>query len=660
MPKLADPITIREMKIKNRLAYAPMLSMSYDAKGNPTKRTYNLYEVKARGGIGMITLESVSVSPVTTKLNTTANLGNDDNIPAYKKMADLVHQYDVKIGIQLNLPGLIGFALAAVFNQYIEPIGPSKVDIIHATDAYELMFPAYRDIVEKNNYEIRELKVEEILAIEDLFAAAAKRAINAGFDFIEIHSGHGTLHAAFLAPYQNIRIDQYGGSYENKCRFAIETMEKIRKSIGEKTPIFIRFSADELLEDGNRIKDGKEIAKIFEKAGFDCLDVTQGNMIRSPFGIQIPTYFDHGAFIHIAEAIKSVVDIPVIGVGRIVDPKMADDFIQQGKADIIYMGRQLICDENTPNKYFNGQVDDIKYCLGCLQSCSEMCVYDAYSGQNHTDLNPSTDLKKIIILGAGISGMEAARVAKLRGHEVEIYEKSDKVGGLIPLLAMEYKKTDFLNIIKFLETQLKKLNVPIHLNKELSSEELASLNADILVLATGTNATIPTNLSGKPNIVTQDEAILKSKPIGKNLVIWGLGAFWRGGSETALSLAEEGYNIKALVGSGTIVASEILIATGRRLWILEYLRDKKIPVYTKAKLLDITDKGVKFLDGNKNEQFIEADTLVYCGSRITDAKKLKTHYEGRVPKIVLIGDCKRPRDIKEAMKDAQSWARKLE
>jgi len=659
MPTLKDPIIIRNMEIKNRLAYAPMLSMSYDSKGKPTQRTYNLYEVKARGGLGMITFESVSVNPVVPPQNMVANIGNDDNIPAYKKMADLIHQYDVKIGIQLNLPGLIGFALSAIFNNFFEPIGPSKVDIVHATSAYDTMFPTYAENVRNSKFEIKELSIDEILAIEDLFAAAAKRAITAGFDFIEIHSGHGTLHAAFIAPYQNKRTDQYGGSYENKCRFAIETMEKIRKSIGEKPPIFIRYSADELLEDGNRIEDGKEIAKIFEKAGFDCLDITQGNMIRSPFGIQIPTYFDHGGFIHLAEAIKSVVDIPVIGVGRIVDPKMADDFIQQGKADIIYMGRQLICDEDTPNKYYNGKFDDIKYCLGCLQSCSGICVYDAYSGQNHKELTPSTDLKKLVILGAGISGMEAARVAKLRGHDVEIYEKSDKIGGLMPLLAMEYKKKDFLNISNFLEIQLKKLNVPIHLNKELSIEELASLNADILVLATGTNATLPTNLSGKSNIVTQDEAILKSKPLGKNVVVWGLGAFWRGGAETALSLAEEGYNIKALAGTGTVIASEILMATGRRLWILEYLRDNKIPIYTKAKLLDVIENGVKFLDLNKNEQFIEADTLIYCGSRITNAKKLKTKYEGSVPKIVLIGDCKRPRDIKEAMKDAQTFARKL-
>jgi 2-enoate reductase len=201
--------------------------------------------------------------------------------------------------------------------------------------------------------------------------------------------------------------------------------------------------------------------------------------------------------------------------------------------------------------------------------------------------------------------------------------------------------------------------VPIHLNKELSEDEIAKLNPDILVLATGTEATLPKKLEDKPNILTQDEAILKSKPIGKDVVIWGLGAYWRGGPETAITLTEQGYNVKALMGSNTSVATEMLLATGRRLWILEYLRDKKIPIYTKAKLLDVTDKGVKFIDENKKEQFIEADSLVYCGSRMTKAKKMKKQFKDVAPKITLIGDCKRPRDIAEAIKDAQTFARKL-
>ncbi|MFX1339355.1 MAG: FAD-dependent oxidoreductase [Promethearchaeota archaeon] len=660
MPKLSDPITIRGMEVKNRLAFPPMLSMSSDANGCPTEKTFKIHQTKARGGAGMITYEAVSVEPeILSARNVSANIGKDANIPAYKEVTDEVHKYGAKIGMQLADGGLIGFVLASLFGFEIEPRGPSTVDLLHLTSAYEIMVPSWPDTLKQTGAICKEMTVEDIVRLEDLFAAGAKRAIQAGFDFIEIHSAHATLHSAFLAPYSNVRTDKYGGSTEKRCTFLLETMEKIRKSIGDTPPLFVRISADELVPDGLKIGETKKIAKIIENAGVDCIDVSIGNMIRNPKGIQIPTYFDHGAFIHFAEEIKKVVNVPVIGVGRIVDPKMADQFIQEGKADIIYMGRQMICDADTPNKYFNGQLDDIKYCMGCLQGCSTTCVYDAYSGQNHQEISPSTDLKKIVILGAGIAGMEAARVAKLRGHEVEIFEKSDKVGGLISLLAMEYKKEEFMNIVNYLKIQLKKLNVPIHLNKELSREEIKDLNPDILVLATGTEATIPTNLEGKSNVLTQDEAILKSKPIGKKVVVWGLGAYWRGGPETAITLKEQGYNVKALMGSNTVVATEMLIATGRRLWILEYFRDNNIPIYTKAKLLEVSDKGVKFLDENKTEQFIEADTLIYCGSRITKAKKLKKELEEVTFKIQLIGDCKRPRDIAEAMNDAQTFARKL-
>jgi len=660
MPKLSDPITIRGIEFKNRLAYPPMLSMSSDNNGRPTDKTYNVYETKARGGVGFITYEATSVGPIFLKeRNVTANIGQDEDIPAYKRVTDAVHKYGAKIGMQLADAGLIGFVLGTMFGAKVEPRGPSSVDLLHLTSAYKTMVAAWPDVLKQSGSICKEMSVEEIIKEEDLFAAAAKRAIQAGFDFVEIHSAHATLHSAFLAPYSNVRTDKYGGSTEKRCTFLLETVEKIRKAIGEKPPIFVRLSVDELVPDGLKLEESKKIAKIIENAGVDCIDVSQGNMIRNPQGIQIPTYYKQGEFIHLAEEIKKIVNVPVIGVGRIVDPKMADEFIQQGKADIIYMGRQLICDADTPNKYFDGQLDEIKYCMGCLQGCSGTCVYDAYSGQNYTELTPSSDLKKILVLGAGIAGMEAARLAKMRGHDVEIFEKSDKVGGLIPLVAMEYKKEEFINIVNFLKYELKKLEVPIHLNKELTREEIIDLNPDILVLATGTEATIPTNLEGKPNILTQDEAILKSKPMGKNVVVWGLGAYWKGGPETAITLAEQGYNVKALMGSNTTIATEMLIATGRRLWILEYLRDKKLPIYTKAKLLDVTEKGVKFLDENKNEQFIEADTLVYCGSRITHGRKLKKHFEGVAPIIQLIGDCKRPRDIAEAMRDAQTFVRKL-
>ncbi|HEA71036.1 MAG TPA: hypothetical protein ENH98_03815 [archaeon] len=655
MTRISDPITIRGMEVKNRLGFAPCLTGSSDAQGRPTQKTINHYEGIARGGAGLITYEGTGVDPKGLGGNG-SNIGKAENIPDYKKMTDMIHKYGVKTGMQLAEGGIITYYFVKMAGFYMQPIGPSKVDLSETISAGKLLIPNWKEFVAKDNPEVRVLSPEDMSKIGDMFVNGAKNAIEAGFDYIEIHSAHGTLFHSFLSPYLNKRTDQYGGSYENRCRFLLETVEKMRKAIGDNYPIFVRISADELVDNGNRIEDTIEIAKILEKGGVDCIDVTQGVIFRTPIGITIPTYIDHGGFIQFAEAIKRNVNIPVIGVGRINSPVMADKFIQQEKADIIYLARQLICDPDTPNKYFESRTDDIRCCIGCLVGCGSVCALDAFSGQNYTELTPSEEPKKIVILGAGIAGMEAARIANLRGHNVEIYEKSDQKGGLMPLLALEYKKDDFKRAATYLEHQLEKAGVPIHLNTELSKEEVANLNPDILVLATGSDATIPVNLKGKPNILTQDEAILKSKPIGKNIIIWGLNGYWHGGAETVLSFIEEGYNVKAMIGPEAVIGQ--ILPMARRFWIIRYLKEKNIPIYPKAKLVGF-DGGIKFLDEKGEEQFIEADTLIYSGARIATGKKLGKEFEGVAPQIVLLGDCKSPKDIQSAMTDAQKFARDL-
>ncbi len=658
MPKLSDPITIREMKVKNRLSFPAMLTGTHDQQGRPTDKSFRAYGQKARGGVGLMIYEATMIDPKLP--GNSAMIGTDDNIPAYRKMTDMVHENDVKFGMQLNKQGLISFTMYSVYNYTgLDPIAPSSIDLLKSTSSFDTMFPAWSSIVEKKDLKIRELSVEDIGKIQDLYATGAKRAIQAGFDFVEVHSAHGTLPSAFLSRFNNQRTDDYGGSIENRCRFLVEIVQKIRKSIGEKPPIFVRISGDELYKGGNTLEDTTKIAKILEKGGVDCLDVTQGIILRSPFGIQIPTYCKHGCYIHLAEAIKKVVDIPVIGVGRISDPKMADEFIQQEKADLIHMGRQLICDADTPSKYFNGQIDDIRTCIGCLQGCGTVCVQDAYSGQNFQELTPTSDPKKIIILGSGIAGLAAAKDAKLAGHEVEIYERSEKIGGLMPLVAAEYKKEEFIKIVDYLESQLKKLNVLIHLGKELSKEEIEKLKPDILVIAAGSEATVPVKYKENPKVLNQDEALLNGSRVGENVVVWGLDAYWNGGIESVLTLHGQGHTIKAAMGVEAIIGQKIVGATGRRFFILRYLEKNKIPVYKRAKLLDVNEKGVSFLDKDRVEQFIEADTLVYCGSRIANGKRLKKEFEGVVPEIALIGDCKKPRDIRAAINDAQTFVRNL-
>ncbi|MHA1670503.1 MAG: oxidoreductase [Promethearchaeota archaeon] len=662
MVKLSDPIKIRNLEVKNRIGYPPLLSFTSNRNGVPTKGTLRLYEAKARGGAGLITFENTNPEPPEIISLGLAHIGTESDVRKYKKLTDKIHEYGTKIGMQIGFGGIIALMFAGYANMQIIANGPSAIDPVEATSAQSTIVPGFADNLRKKGSKIVELSIEDIVKHEEIIAQGAKRAINAGFDYVDIHSGHGTLYSAFLSRFYNRRTDDYGGSVENRCRFLVETVEKMRKTIGDKPPIFVRYSADELLEDANNIEDGKQIAQILEKAGVDCLDITQGIIIRSIDGIEIPTYVEHGAYIHFAEAIKKLVDIPVIGVGRIVDPKMADEFIQQGKADIIYMGRQLLCDPETPKKYFNGQTDEIKYCLGCLQGCRNgVCIYDAYSSANYKELVPSTEIKNIIIIGAGIAGMEAARVAKLRGHNIEIYEKSDKIGGLIPLVATEYKKEEFMNIVNYLERQLKKLEIKIHLNNELTKEKIKDLNPDILVLATGSNATLPIKLKGKSNVLTQDEAILKTKTLGKDVVVWGLDTFWRGGAETAITLHSQGYNVKALAGPELGIA-QILRQngdSGRLYGIYKQIKERKIPVYTQAKFIDILDNNIQFLDKDKKEVTIQADNLIYCGARVTEGKVLKEMFEEIVPEIVLIGDCLKPRDMEQAMKDAQTFARRL-
>jgi 2-enoate reductase len=227
------------------------------------------------------------------------------------------------------------------------------------------------------------------------------------------------------------------------------------------------------------------------------------------------------------------------------------------------------------------------------------------------------------------------------------------------VVAAEYKKSEYANMTNWLENQLSSMELSIHLNKELSTKEIKALNPDVLVFATGTKATVPVKYANNTRVITQDEAIMKTKPFGKNVVIWGLDSYWRGGTETAITLIEQGYNVKALIGKEKVFGNVIRGFSGRYLWIYEYFQEKKTPIYYGAKLDDITDTEVIFTDQEGNSQSIEADTLVWCGSRISERKILEKEFEGSTQKVVFLGDAKQPRDIQAAMRDANDFAREI-
>ncbi len=660
MAKLSDPITIRNMVVKNRIGYPAMMSNCSNPDGSPSERNISLYEQKAKGGIGILTYEAVNVNPMWIG-STQPNVGRVENIPKFKELTERVHKHGAKIGVQIQHPGVLMYMGTFGTGAKMPILAPSKVDPKKAFKSFRSLVPDWDDYLEKNPVNFIPLTKEMIIGVQNDMTLASKNAIEAGFDYVEIHSAHGTLYHDFVDPFYNRREDEYGGSHEKRITLIKETVQKMRKVMDDK-PIFVRISGDTFNEDGIQLNDAIITAKLLEKdVGVDLIDVTAGVIVRNAYGILVPSYFDRGCFMHLAEGIKKEINLPVMGVGRINTPKLADQYIQEGRADIINFGRQSICDPEFANKYFAGRSDDIKSCFACGISCGTgACVYDPYSGPFLKEIVPTEKPKKIVILGGGIAGMEATRISKIRGHYVDLFEKTNSLGGLMPLVAAEYKKEEYLNISNWLEGQLNKMEVSIHLNRELSKNDIKSMNPDVLAFAIGTKASVPVKFEGNPNVLTQDEAILKSKPLGKDVVIWGLDTYWRGGAETAITLIEQGYNVKALIGKEKAIAGSIRTLSGRYLWIWEYLvENKKIPIHYGAKLEDFTDEGVVFTDSEGNVQVIKADTLVYCGSRLSARKTLEKEFEGVAPEIVFLGDCKAPRDIREAMKDAHNFARNI-
>ncbi|MHA1729884.1 MAG: oxidoreductase [Promethearchaeota archaeon] len=660
MAKLSDSITIRNMEVKNRIGYPAMMSNCADMKGKPTEGNILVYEQKAKGGTGILTYEATNINPLWVG-GTQPNISIKENLPAFKELTDRVHKYGAVIGIQLQHPGSLMYMGMFGTGMNFPIVLPSKdIDPKLAFQCYRSLVPDMEQYFKDNPVQFIEMTKDMIIQVEDQMAQCAKNAIDSGFDFCEIHSAHGTLYNNFYSPFYNKRTDEYGGNPEKRAQFIKETIQKMRKAMGEEHPILVRISGESLLDDGVQLSDSQKYARLLESFGVDCIDVSMGVIVRSTYCVLIPSYFEQGHFMYLPEAIKKVVDVPVMGVGRITDLRMADEIIQQGKADIINIGRQLICDPDSANKYFKGRIEDTKRCFGCGIACgSGACVYNPYTGPFYRELKPTDNPKKIVILGGGIAGMEAARICGTRGHVVDLYEKSDKLGGLMHVVAAEYKKSEYINISNWLEHQLNSMELSVHLNRELTKEQIISLKPDVLVFAIGTKASIPVKYEGKANVLTQEEAIMKTKPMGKNVVLWGLDTYWRGGLETAITLHEQGYNVKALIGKEKTYGNSIRGFSGRYLWIYEYMQKEKIPVYYESKLEDVTDTGVKFIDSKGNEQIIEADTLVFCGSRISRRKALEEEFDGMIPKIVFIGDCKQPRDIQQAMKDAHDFARSI-
>lgn len=644
------PLQIGSMTLKNRIGLAPMLNMPRGDDFGPNDKTVEWFKHRAKGGAGFVT--TGTVMPIHPLL--------PDGQERFNKIAEAVHQYGTKLVVQVGAGGVMG-GTAPSLPPYPDARHPklSMFEIFGGTIA-----PMSPD------GKVTEFAKEQIQEHIGAFAQAAKALKEAGVDGVELHCAHGgaTLYCAFISPFYNHREDEYGGNWENRLRFPCETIKAMREAVGPDYPLLARIDADEILgESGITVEDAvRFIVPAFEAAGLSCFDVSQGSIIHSPEGITIPLYYPRGCYIHNAAAVKKATKLPVIGVGRILDLDMAEKFLQEGKADIIYMGRQLTSDPETINKYVEGRSDEIRKCIGCLEGCGTPCPINYDISPEAVPLTPAEKKKKVLVIGGGVAGMEAARVCALRGHEVILYEKSPELGGTVSALAKDPLAAEFQNIVDYLGVQMRKLNIDVRVCKEASPATIGEIKPDAVIAATGASLRIPNIAVSKPGVMDHVEALRNRIAIGRKVVIWGLMY----GAELAISLAQEGKEVVLFgeAGEDTLASHA---STQRRWWILRKLTDINVvrakpesqrienpKVLFNVKAGDITPAGIEVTDRDGKKNVLPFDTLIISRGREKN-DTIFNDLQGKVSEIYKIGDCEAAGNILKAVWSANEIGRKI-
>jgi 2-enoate reductase len=607
-PKLFEEASINGLKLRNRMTMSPMGSFldNPDASLNDIQLEY--YEARARGGVGLVHVEAQYITNKTDpwiKGKTIAD--TDAQGEGWATLAERIHAHGAKMGVQLSIGlGKNGF----LFGDEGQMVSASAI-------------PSHRD----PNHICRALTVEEIHELVNCFERAAKRAVKANVDLLQIHAHGGYLLDQFMTPLWNKRTDEYGGSFENRMRFVKEAYQAIRNVVGPDFPITIRIAAYHDFPGGREMEETLEIAKYLEEIGFDALDIDLGAYERKQWIVPTPV---HGmsSMAHAAAEIKKVVNIPVINAGTHT-PETAEKLLQEGKIDFAQFGRPLIADPDLPNKLLNNQEEDIKPCL----FCNEYCDGYVQLGKGITcSINPVTNFKlhypnidvdvnnlensvvtpkNVVIIGGGPAGMEAARVAALRGHNVTIYERSSTLGGQINIASGVSFKHRLKKFTTHQQIQLKKLGVNVVFNKEINenSPELAA--ADHIIVALGSKPVIP-EIKGinRANVIEVSQAHIHPELVhGDKIVIAGGG---RIGSEFALEMGRKGKEV-TIVEKGDRIAHDLIIENRNPL--IFKLEEVNVKVLTHHEITEFTGAGVKVLLGSGEEIEIEADTVVAAFGR---------------------------------------------
>jgi len=654
---LFTPLKVGSIIVRNRILTTAHVTNF--AKDNlPTETMAYYYAERAKGGIGLIIIQGCAVHPTSRAFNDKLVYAFDDRaIPGLKIIADMAHEYGAKIFGECFHAGI---RMTGVYSSL--PIwGPSDVSD-----------PAYRETP-------HEMEMEEIEELIEGYAKSAENFKKAGFDGTEVHCAHGYQLMQWLSPLFNKRTDKYGGSMEKRMTLPLEIIDRIREKVGREFVVGVRITGDELTPGGYTLDDMKAFAKRLEETGkTDFIDVSIGNPFTTFLQVA-PMYVRPGHTVYLSAGIKEVVGLPVFIVGRVTDPVLAESILAEGKADMVAMTRALIADPELPNKAREGRLDDIRACVGDMQDCTGKfgagtgigCIQNpAVSREKEWGigtLKPAEKRKRVMVVGGGPAGMEAARVAALRGHEVILYEKEGELGGQVNLAAKLPGREEISQVARWLELQLKKLGVKMILGKEVTPEVVDEVKPDAVVVATGAEYVktgftafrpqMPSIPGAEQENVVTPEAILRGQvKAGKKVVILDEDGFI-----VPLGIAE----LLASEGSQVEVLSRMLYVgmdlDGNTLTMV-YSRNFKEGV----KLSPLT--YMKEISGNnvvafhvfsKEERKIEGVDTVVLATRRKANNELYERLKGRVAELYAVGDCVAPRRLGMAIYEGQKIGRQL-
>ena len=593
---LFSPFTLRGKTIKNRCTVTAMVTNFCTTDGKATERFIKYHETKAEGGWGLIITEDYVVEPMGRGFSNVAGLWCDEQIPGHSELTRRVHAHGSTILAQIYHCGrqtnhnVIGRA----------PYAPSAIPCPFSPDMPE------------------ELSVEKIHALIEDFGDCALRAKKCGFDGVEIHGGHGYLIAEFMSPYANKRSDEFGGDLASRLRFPVEVIKNIRKKCGDDFIIGFRISADEYIDGGRTLADTLVIVPVLEEAGIDIIHVSAG-CYASCDAIVPPAHTAHAWTCHMAEAVKRICSIPVITVGRVNDPRIADMLIKTGKADFVGMGRASLVDPAMPKKAQEGRFEDIRHCIACNFGCLGLlfedkpisCVLNPTLGREaECEIKKAVKAKKVVVVGAGPAGLEAAIAAAKAGHHVEVLEKSSRPGGQFRLAAVPPCKGEIADFIAWQTTQLKKLGVSIWYNTEANLDMMKKMAPDVVIIATGaTPAMPPVPGIDLPHVVTAHDVLSGAVNVGLRNVVIGGGLV---GAETAHHLAVQLKQVTLVEMLSEIAAGEALAPKWH---LMRALEKYHVRILTETKVKQITEQHVTVEHQNQTLT-IPADTVVVAtGSR---------------------------------------------